>query len=119
MVVAGTVSVLERWGQISVKRVDRPIAPSRFALTGHKSGNLVSHYPGHSLGYMDELKHPQFEDFVITKLSDMKDPSLNKIEDPVFGADVEKVAKIGPPRLPKIPEGNEELAAKIAAMTVN
>jgi hypothetical protein len=48
----------------------------------------------------------------------MKDPKANVIE-PVFGADVEKVAQIGPPREPKIPESaGDDVSAKMAGMSV-
>ncbi len=50
----------------------------------------------------------------------MKDPSLNKVESH-FGADVEKVAEIGPPREPKIPSsenGADGVAEKLAATSI-
>ncbi len=48
----------------------------------------------------------------------MKDPSLNVIK-PVFGKDVEEVAKIGPPRQPNIPADLADgIAAKISALSI-
>ncbi|KAI9034677.1 hypothetical protein DFJ74DRAFT_650175 [Hyaloraphidium curvatum] len=84
----------------------------------HKSGILTSHYPGPSIEYMDELFAPKWDDFNQVKLSDLKDPEQNKISNPKFGADVEKVAEIGPPREPKIPEGADGVADKLAATSI-
>jgi hypothetical protein len=49
----------------------------------------------------------------------MKDPSLNKIKSQ-FGADVETVAEIGPPREPKMQSENEAdgVAEKLAATSI-
>ncbi|KAI9024530.1 hypothetical protein DFJ74DRAFT_665466 [Hyaloraphidium curvatum] len=66
----------------------------------HPSGVLVSHYPGYSLAYMDEIRSPDYSELTLTRLSDMADPKLNAIPEPAFGADVEKVAAMGPPREP-------------------
>lgn len=94
------------------------LAPLRFAPFNswykHKSGVLTSHYPGPSVQYMDEIQHPDYNDFNITKLSEMKDPKMNEISSK-FGADVEKVALIGPPREPKVPESGGEAADGVAA----
>lgn len=68
---------------------------------------------------MDELKNPIYSDFNIVKLSDMKDPKSNEIPNPMFGADVEKIAKIGPPRMPQLPaDVSSDIAEKIAALSI-
>ena len=48
---------------------------------------------------MDEIVRPLWDEFTIVKVSDLADPAANVIV-PVFGADVEEIAKLGPPREP-------------------
>ncbi|KAI9028381.1 hypothetical protein DFJ74DRAFT_658763 [Hyaloraphidium curvatum] len=84
----------------------------------HKSGIICSHYPGRSLEYLDELKEPIWSDFLITRLSDMVDPKANEIREPVFGADVEKVAKSRPSRMPELPKDREEELSALLKMLV-
>lgn len=84
----------------------------------HKSGRLTAHFPGPSLEYMDSIAKPIWEDFNYVYLKELRDPKSNEVADAQFGADVEKIAKIGPPREPTLPEGDEDLAAKIAALRV-
>ena len=55
----------------------------------------------------------------VSKLSDMADPSKNAIASK-FGKDVEEVAKVGPPRAPKIPADliADTVAQKMASVSI-
>lgn len=68
---------------------------------------------------MDELFTIRYEDLNAVELSSLANPELNKIN-AKFGKDVEEVAKIGPPRPPKIPAEmqGDEVAMKFAEMKV-
>lgn len=68
---------------------------------------------------MDEIASPIWSEFKLVGLDEMVDPELNKI-DAKFGKDVEEVGKMGPPRMPKVPEGIdlEGLGIKLEGLAV-
>ncbi|KAI9012272.1 hypothetical protein DFJ74DRAFT_683180 [Hyaloraphidium curvatum] len=67
----------------------------------NKHGVLTSHWPGLSTEFMAMIQSPDWDEFDLTYLKDLKDPAANVIE-AKFGADVEKVAEMGPPAEPKV-----------------